>query len=282
MPDSAVYRPHREDPAVATLRSVPASNSWTGLSVEHFELVSRGDFVPGVLYRPLSPGDASESGSPLLLLQHAAADGADASYLACAASWVAAGLAVACVDLPLHGSRSSPKLSARLVSEIGRVARGEELDLDSRALVEEFARQTTSDLIRTLDALSAIDGIDENRVGFMGFGLGAIAGSYLLAHDSRPRAAVLALAGGGRGPTDLDPVTYLERAAGTLRESALECEVLVVVAEDHERIAAEDVDALFQAAPKPKELLRYAGGSRELPKETLGKIEEFLRRTLSF
>ena len=282
MSESAVYRPHPEAPAIATLRSKAATDAWAGLHAQHFELVSRGDFVPGILYRCEPPDQGSKSASPLLLIQHATADGADAGYLACAAAWAKKGLAVASIDLPLHGTRSSPKLSARLIEGIRRLARGEELDLDTGALVEEFARQTTSDLIRTLDALSALPGIDSDRIGFMGFGLGAIAGSYLLAHDSRPRAAVLALVGGGRGPADLDPRTYLERASETTPTSPGGREILVVAAEDDERVSKSEVDALFKAAPEPKELLRFPGSSRELTKGTLEKIEAFLRQALGF
>ena len=46
-------------------------------------------------------------------------------------------LAVARIDLPLLGSRQSPKLSDRLVSGHERLARGGPLDADTRALVEE-------------------------------------------------------------------------------------------------------------------------------------------------
>lgn len=282
MSESAVYRPYPEDPATATLRSETASDAWAGLHAQRFEVVSRGDFVPGILYRSESPEQQPESNSPLLLIQHATAEGSDADYLACAAPWAKKGLAVASIDLPLHGTRSSPKLSARLFDGIRQIASGGELDLDTGALVEEFARQTTSDLIRTLDALSALPGIDGDRIAFMGFGLGAIAGSYLLAHDPRPRAAVLARLGGGGGPADLDPMTYLDQANDTIPTSPGGRDVLIVAAEDDGRVCEQDVDALFKAVPEPKQLLRFPGNSRALPKEALTRIEEFLNRTLEF
>jgi dienelactone hydrolase len=281
MSESAVYRPHPEGPAIATLRGGTSADAWAGLQTQRFELVSRGDFVPGILYRS-EPGDQDpESACPLLLIQHATADGADVDYLACAAPWAKKGLAVASVDLPLHGTRSSPKLSARLIDGIRQLACGRELNRESWALVEEFARQATSDLIRTLDALSTLPGIDRGRIGFMGFGLGAIAGSYLIAHDPRPRAVVLAGVGGG-GPADLDPLTYLDRAKNSAPTALGGREVLVVAAEDDERVSETEVETLFEAVPEPKELLRSRGTSRTLPKETLAKIEAFLSRTLEF
>lgn len=282
MSESAVYRPHPEDPARATLLSETAVGAWAGLQAQRFELVSRGDFVPGMLYRSEASDPESGSGSPLLLIQHQTAGASDAACLSCAAPWVKRGLAVASIDLPLHGTRSSPKLSARLFDGIRRVATGDELDLDTGALVEEFARQTTSDLIRTLDALCAVPGIDGQRIGFMGFGLGAVAGAYLLAHDPRPRAAVLALVGGGRGPASLDPLTYLAQAKSVRADSDAGREILVVAAEDDERVTRSDVDALFKAAPEPKELLRFSGDPRALPKQTLSTIGAFLSKALDF
>ncbi len=281
MSESAVYRPHPEAPAIATLRDEAATGAWAGLTAHRFELVSRGDFVPGILYRNEPTGSTSDSGSPLLMVQHATAGAANADYLACAATWAKNGLAVASIDLALHGTRSSPKLSGRLVDGIRRLSRGEDLDPDSWALVEEFARQTTSDLIRTLDALSVLPGIDADRIGFLGFGLGAIAGGFLLAHDPRLRALVLVGAGAG-GPVDLDPRTYLDRARVVAPSSPGGRDILIVAAHDDDHVSEKAIETLFEAAPEPKEIVRSSGRGRTLPEETLAKIEVFLRRTLEF
>jgi dienelactone hydrolase len=189
----------------------------------------------------------------------------DSAALTCAAPWVREGLAVATIDLPLHGERSSPKLSERLVSGIGQLSEASKLDPETGALVEEFARQATSDLIRTLDALTALPEIDSSRIGFMGFSVGADAGSYLLAHDPRPRAAVLALTGGGyQGSSDLDPAIHLANTSNT--------SVLIV--------AASDDDALFRATAKPKAFLRVPSQSRVLPDEAVAEIWRFLSKEL--
>ena len=132
MSESAVYHPHPEAPAQATLRSEARGGAWQGLNAQRFEIVSRGDFVPGILYLPDSP---QHTPSPLLLLQHGGSEGIDSEALACAAPWVPKGLAVATIDLPLHGERSSPKLSERLASGIGQLSNGSELDPETRALV---------------------------------------------------------------------------------------------------------------------------------------------------
>ena len=296
MSESAVYRPHPEAPAKATLRSkasgiIPSGN-WTGLRADRFELVSRGDFVQGILYRRAevtaddASNDVSKKSCPLLLIQHALGESTEASSLACAAPWAKRGLAVASIDLALHGRRASPKLSDRLISGFQTLARGEELDLDTHALVEEFTRQATSDLIRTIDALSAIPGIDADRIGFMGFGLGAIVGSYLLAHDLRPRAMVFALGGDAigtaRGPAQFDAATYFARASAREDTASERRRILFVAPENASRSGQENLDALFEAAPEPKELHHFDGDARDLPKDTLQTVEDFLSQSLKF
>jgi dienelactone hydrolase len=269
MSESAVYRPHPEAPAEAHLRPHEPGGAWAGLNAQRFEIVSRGDFVPGILYRP---DPIPQSPLPLLLLQHGTSEGMRSQALECAATWVEKGLAVATIDLPLHGERSSPKLSERLISGLHQIATGSTLDPETRALVEEFARQATSDLIRTMDALAALQAIDGDRLGFMGVGLGAIVGSYLLAHDPRPRAAVLALTRGGQGPRDLDPATYLSNTSGPA--------ILIVAARGNERDSATTPDALFEAASEPKAFLGLPKNSRSLPDEAIAEIWRFLSKEL--
>ena len=295
MSESAVYRPHPEEAAKAMLQPESADSMTggvlAGLRADRFELVSRGDFVSGILHRPIEIAEATQddpagSGIPLLLIQHALGGSILDKALACATPWAKRGLAVASIDLPLHGRRASPKLSDRLIEGCRRIASGEELDLDTGALVEEFARQSTSDLIRTLDALSGINGIDANRIGYLGFGLGAIVGSYLLAHDSRPCAAVFVLRaealGNKRGPAELDAATYLKKAGLGAGSSGEARRMLFVAPEGPAQSTEENLDALFKAAPEPKQLHRFATEAQDLPKQTVQKIEDFLSQALKF
>lgn len=241
MYERAVYRPHPEELAKAVLRPETGENgAWTGLNAQRFEVVSRGDFVPGILYLPDS---APSTPAPLLLLQHDASEAKDSAKLECAAPWVKEGLAVATVDLPLHGERASAKLSERLIVGVRQLSNDTKLDAETRVLVEEFASQATSDLIRSLDALCALPEIDGERVGFMGFGLGAIAGTDLLAHDSRTRVAVFVQTKGGLGAPD----------------------------------------ALFETAPKRRKLLRVSGDANNagaLSPKTVAEIWRLLSKEL--
>lgn len=269
-----VHRPHPEAPARALLRASEDGSAWPGARADRFEVVSRGDFVPGRLHRP---GASEDAALPLLLLVHDGGDdmraGMDADALAFHGDWVRQGLAVATIDLPLHGERASPKLSERLGHGLARLGQGESLDPETWALVQEFARQSTSDLIRTLDALAALPDIDAERLAFMGIGAGATTGTYLLAHDARVRAAVLAFVrGGGRGSRELDPALHLarSRAASLL--------LLHGAADDPaERKAAQ---ACFDAAPEPKQQRAVQGRGSALAAEDRVAIWDFLSDAL--
>jgi dienelactone hydrolase len=275
MTTSEVHRPLPEAPARAVLREAGAEEAWPGTRSDLFEIVSRGDFVPGRLHRPAESGDAP---LPLLLLIPDPGRETRPDALAFAADWVRQGMAVATIDLPLFGDRASPKLSERLALGLERVAKGTPsgretaLDPETGALVEEFARQSTSDLIRTLDALSALPGIDASRVAFMGIGVGAMVGSYLLAHDARLRAAALAFPAGGAGPRSLDPARHLARS----RAAAL---LLVAPAPD-DPAQAKATQACLDAAPEPKRLLHASGSGRALEATDLVPIRDFLADAL--
>jgi dienelactone hydrolase len=181
-----------EAAARAALRPLAPEDAWPGLPTERLELISRGDLVPGLLARKprttAKPGGAKPA---LLLAVHDAGDSVRSSDILAAASWVGPELAVVAIDLPLHGHRASPKLTERLVAGIARRERGGDLDRNGAGLVEEFWRQATIDLMRTLDAVLALDALDPKRIGLLGVGLGAALGQTLMAHDPRPSAAVL-------------------------------------------------------------------------------------------
>jgi len=289
MQRSAVHRPYPESPALAHLVAFTPSRAWSGARADRFELVSRGDLVSGRLYRPdrSASSGAGPSGSvPLLLIQHDARGSVESPELECAAPWVRDGLAVAAIDLPLHGRRRSPKLSERLCEGFDRASRGDAIDPETRILMEEFARQSVSDLVRTLDALSrlptSVSGapdIDVERLAFMGLGLGAVVGAYLLAHDRRPRAAVLANPRAVREPADLDPATWLSRSS--------DVEMLVLAPSPDGRSPNRASRMLFEAAPEPRRLALHhldradrADRGRLLQPEMLREIRALLDSTI--
>lgn len=219
---------HDEAPARADLRCLESAGRWHGAPARRLELISRGDIVNGVLART-----ATESARPgadqtaLLLLAHDLGGSSNSPELGPAATWIDDGLAVVAIDLPLHGHRASPKLSARLKASIATRERSGDIDRNSAVLVEEFWRQATIDLVRTLDAVLALGSIDPKRIGFLGLGLGAGLGSALLAHDDRLCAAVLVRPANARSAGG-DPTAAADRAGSQRRARA---DVLMLDAE---------------------------------------------------
>lgn len=183
-----------EGPARASIRRPAPGEAWHGIDAERLELVSRGDVVPGWLARsarPTTKAKTAKARSALLMAVHDSGESASAPELGIVARWIGPELSIVAIDLPLHGHRASPKLSERLIAGLARRGRGDETDRNGQVLVEEFWRQATVDLTRTLDAVLALGGHDPKRIGLLGIGLGAALVETLLARDDRPRAAVL-------------------------------------------------------------------------------------------
>jgi uncharacterized protein len=230
------------------------------------EFTSRGDRVPARLLLPAE----REGRRPLVLAQHGAGGHKEAPYMdsACV-PWARGGAAVLSIDFPLHGARANAKLTERLLATL---AEGEAADADASAVWIEFFRQGVIDLRRALDAAGAHDEVDVKRAGYVGFSLGAVLGSVFCAEDARIRATVLAIGGGGVGPTAVDPVTHVARIAPR--------PVLFVNALRDERVSRARAEALHQAAAEPKEVLWFDATHRDLPGAALKAIWSFLRARL--
>jgi len=244
----------RPDPDAADLRAV------------RIEYSSRGDRVPGRLLLP----PTGSGPFPLVLLTHGARGSKESPYIAqVGAPWVRGGVAVLCIDLPLHGERASAKLSEIALAGLG-------LDGDasstSRALLEEFVRQAVVDLQRAVDAAARLPEIDAERLAYAGLSLGSIVGATYCGHDPRPRAVALALGGGGFGASPLDPCHHVGRIAPR--------PVLFVNASRDETVPRAATDALFAAAQEPKEIQWFDSGHDELPGKALKTMWLFLRRHL--
>jgi dienelactone hydrolase len=242
---------------------VTSDGAWGGLDGQHFELVSRGDFVSGLLHRPQAGANASAL--PLVIVLHDAGEHARTSGSDVAAEWCEAGLAVARLDLALHGHRASPKLSERLVQGCAALAAGDELDPDSRALVEEFARQSVSDLLRTAEALSALAGIDATRLAFVGRGIGAWIAAWAAPFAPALRLCVLAGGIGRLVDPELDParrlaetppahtVRFLHEQRGGADGTPLEAQAALFAAlpEPRHAVAVGDADGKRDGFAKP-------------------------------
>ncbi len=143
---------------------------------ERFELVSRGDLVPGRLWL-----GASSRPRPLVLVAPPLGAGKDASDVAALCREIAAaGMAAAAIDLPLHGERASTKLSARLAACAAHEARA---GMD-RVLWDEFLRQAALDLGAAREALARRREVEPMRSACVAFEPGAAAAAGWAASDA--------------------------------------------------------------------------------------------------
>jgi fermentation-respiration switch protein FrsA (DUF1100 family) len=264
--DPAWFAPEASEPLGVWTRPGPSLPTRPDLRVLAFEFSSRGDRVPGRLLLP----PTGSPPFPLVLLQHGAGGAKDADYMdAVAGPWVRGGAAVASIDLPLHGERASAKLGGLLRAGLGLDPGGGEL---AAGIVREFTRQAVLDLRRCLDALACVEAVDRTRVAFAGLSLGAIVGAVFCAHDLRPRAAVLALAGGGRGAPETDPAHHVGRIAPR--------PLLFVNATRDAIVPRAAAERLHAAAGEPREVRWFDAGHRDLPGVALKAMWLFLRREL--
>lgn len=147
---------------------------------ERFEVVSRGDHVPGRLW--LGPGSRPR---PLVLVAPALGAGKQASEVSALCRALAAdGLAAAAIDLPLQGERASTKLSARLAACAASEVRAGMDEL----LWDEFLRQAVLDLGVARAALARRPEIEAARVGCVAFEPGAAAAEAWAASDPTVRS----------------------------------------------------------------------------------------------
>ncbi len=173
------------------------------------EFSSRGDRVTCRVALPT----AASAAVPVVVVVGAAGSRSDDGSLEFASALPERGIAVATLDLSLHGARSSPKFSERLV---GALATDDALDDNARALVQEFAQQSRGDLARAVEALASQPSIDGDRIGLLGNGVGA----NLVAQVASEVAGVRAIALFARS-APVDPEFEADANVAALAKDAL-------------------------------------------------------------
>lgn len=150
-----------------------------GVVERPFEVVRDGSVVPGILWSP----ERADRPAPLVLMGHGGSGHKRTERQVRMARWFAstAGIASAAIDGPYHGNRVPEPLDSREYQQRMAVSG---VDVITDGMVDDWCA--------TVDALSALDVIDADRVAYLGFSMGTRFGlPYVAAAGERLRCAVL-------------------------------------------------------------------------------------------
>lgn len=289
------------DPALPLEIQADRQPAADGVPVRVVFSSTNGERVPAVVALP-SAAQFGTGPYPAIVLGHGAGGSKDdPAYRLALTTVVGGGYAAIMIDYPLHGERTQRAYFAALGSESTASAAqvSEVLDLFASAAV-----QTVVDQRRAIDFLCTLESVDKDRIGYLGFSLGAILGSVLCAVEPRLKSGALLVGGAdwGRllGGTSI-PAIAAARNAGMLdialvaeRMQAAEpryfaphigCPLLLVFGARDDVVPYNECGALLaELAPEPKTVIVYPNsGHGLLPADlmdAIGKLTAFWRSTL--
>jgi dienelactone hydrolase len=164
---------------MTSLRWLGEPISEAGVTERRFNLERESGIVPGILWTPMEQSRPV----PLILMGHGGSGHkrADRQLMLGRRFAAVSQVAAAAIDGPFHGDRVAEKVDRRqyqaMMAAIG-------VDKVTDGMVDDWGA--------TLDALSQLDGIDAERIAYMGFSMGTRFGlPYVAAAGERLRCAVL-------------------------------------------------------------------------------------------
>lgn len=225
---------------------VTASRDVPGGHRINVELEAERERVPGILLMPdrNACGDPEDRCAAALLL-HGFTSRKERMAEGIGRALLAYGVATLAIDLPLHGARQG---------------RFDEHTLRNPLQIVGTWRRALSETRLSLDYLSNLAIVDAQRVGLVGYSLGAYLAIVAAADDPRVHAVVLA--SGGDLPDETPFETIVRAAADPLRfVRKLAGRPLLMVNGRYDRtIKAEQAERLYNAAGDPKQIHWYHGG----------------------
>ena len=258
-PNPGLFAYDKRAPLDAVATPFPVADSTTRVDLVEYTTFD-GTRVPGLFLRPTG----ARTRGACLIVQHGLG-GNKGDMVAALPQFVGMGYGVLAIDAREHGAR-------------GSVTDGVNAAHDP-VLLEAMLRETVIDLRRGIDVLTRRAECDRRRIGYVGYSMGGMLGALLAGADRRVKAPALVLAGGDwqvhfdsradvflPGIRDeperlltaralLDPVDPV-RWAGRISPRP----VLVIGAREDLAIVPAMVDALFQAARDPKQVVWLEGG----------------------
>lgn len=234
-----------------------------GTRQRRFDIDAGDHHVPGLLWTPL----AGSGPWPLVLVGHGGSGSKRESHVVALARRLARdhGLAAAAIDGPVHGDRRPDRDAPQplVLAQFAQLWAN-----DGEAMTDAMV----ADWQAALDALSRLDELRTDAVGWWGVSMGTIIGLPVVAADPRVRAAVFGLMG-ATGPTR----RRIERDAPKIH-----CPVLFLVQSDDAMFPRDRALALFDAiGTRDKRLHLHPGGHGELPGEAFEQSAQFLATRLA-
>jgi pimeloyl-ACP methyl ester carboxylesterase len=245
---------------------IAAETTGDGVVDRDFTVEVAGETVPGVLWTPTGPAHA------LVLMGHGGSQHKRIETLVDRARRYAGtlGIAVAAIDAPDHGARTTPERAAAFVAAVRqRIAAGERVGGEVARQMAARARQAVPEWRATLDGLVEL-GVTSGPIGYWGLSMGTVIGVPLLAAEPRISAAVLGLAG---LPDDGGAYRAAAESIGVPVEFAFQW--------DDELVSREDGLALFDALGSAEKTLHVnPGGHLGIPAFERESWERFFTRHL--
>ncbi|MBS1718671.1 MAG: alpha/beta hydrolase [Armatimonadetes bacterium] len=251
-----------------------------------------GDTVTGVFVRPRAEGVY-----PVVLLLHGLGGNREQAIGSAARLLIRQGIACLALDAPHHGERRTSadhSLWLRMYSELGSEEHGindlaakvlrQEDDGAVAKLLQDTIKTGVMDYRRALDYLGTRKDVDKNRIGLMGFSMGAMMGTILGAVDSRVKALSLCVGG--------DPYTRFMQSRSPEEQMTLACispsffaphvaprPVLMLNGRNDDTIPRSAAEVLYYSAREPKQIRWYNSGHR-LPDKAFVEAAEWLKNRL--
>jgi dienelactone hydrolase len=228
---------------MTTLRWIGEAISEGGVTERRFDLERESGTVPGILWTPAE----CDRPVPLVLMGHGGSGHkrSDRQLMLGRRLATVSQVASATIDGPFHGDRV-PEQVDRQQFQAMMAAMG----------VDKVTDGMVDDWTATLDALSQLDGIDANRIAYMGFSMGTRFGlPYVAAAGDRLRCAVLGKNGLRQASGMANMAPRFERDA-----PAIKVPVLYHVQWDDELFPRDGQFELFDLLGTPdKRLIAFPG-----------------------
>jgi dienelactone hydrolase len=237
-----------------------------GVRERRFDLPRDGRVIPGLLWTRDDP--PTDEPAALVLIGHGASGDKRQDYVLSMARRLVRNhaLAAVAIDGPVHGDRRTGDASGRAGRQVVFLEFAQSWSSDPTMTDEMVA-----DFRATVDALTGLDDIRTDAIGYWGLSMGTILGLPFVAAEARVKAAVLGLMG-ATGPTK-------ERIAEDAPR--ITCPLLFLVQWDDMLFPVETAFALFDSIGSVDKRLHAAPGPHgAVPEEELAASEAFLARHL--